>query len=63
MEAIVAGNRVTVTLNGQRVHDNTVILGVTGGMLDNDELSPGPIMIQGDHRAVWIRKLVVTPIR
>jgi len=62
MEAIVVGNRVTVTLNGQRVHDNAVLLGVTGGMLDNDELAPGPLMIQGDHRAVWIRKLVVTPI-
>jgi hypothetical protein len=62
MEAIVVSNRVTVTLNGQRVHDNAVILGVTGGMLDNDELAPGPLLIQGDHRAVWIRKLVVTPI-
>ena len=62
MEAIVVGNRVTVTLNGQRVHDNAEILGVTGGMLDNDELAPGPLMVQGDHSAVWIRKLVVTPI-
>jgi hypothetical protein len=62
MEAIVVSNRATVTLNGQRVHDNAIILGVTGGMLDNDELAPGPLMIQGDHRAVWIRKLIVTPI-
>ena len=62
MEAIVVGNRVTVTLNGQRVQDNAVILGVTGGMLDNDELAPGPLMVQGDHSGVWIRKLVVTPI-
>jgi hypothetical protein len=63
MEAIVVGNRVTVTLNGRRVHDNAVILGVTGGTLDNDELAPGPLMVQGDHSNVWIRKLVVTPIR
>ncbi len=62
MEAIVVGNRVTVTLNGQKVHDNAVILGVTGGMLDNDELAPGPLMVQGDHSGVSIRKLVVTPI-
>jgi len=52
MEAILVGNRVTVTLNGQRVHDNAIITGVTGGALDNDELAPGPIMVQGDHRSV-----------
>jgi 3-keto-disaccharide hydrolase len=62
MEATLVGNRVTVTLNGQRVHDNAVITGITGGALDNDELSPGPIMIQGDHRSVWIRKLIVRTI-
>jgi hypothetical protein len=62
MEAIVVANRVTVTLNGQRVHDNQVIEGITGGALDNNELAPGPILVQGDHRPVWIRKMVVTPI-
>ena len=62
MEAILVGNRVTVTLNGQRVHDNAAIGGVTGGTLDNDELAPGPLMIQGDHGRVWIRKAVVMPI-
>jgi hypothetical protein len=59
---ILVGDRVTVTLNGQRVQDNSVIEGITGGALDNDELAPGPIMIQGDHSLVHIRKLVVTPI-
>jgi hypothetical protein len=62
MEAIIVGNRVTVMLNGQKVHDNAVILGVTGGALDNDELAPGPILIQGDHEQVWVRKVIVTPI-
>ena len=62
MEAILVGNRVTVTLNGKRVHDNVAIIGVTGGALDGDELSPGPLMIQGDHEQVWFRKVVVTPI-
>lgn len=63
MTAIIVGNRVTVTLNGTRVQDNAEITGITGGALDNDELAPGPIMIQGDHRGVWLRKLVVTPIK
>jgi hypothetical protein len=62
LDIVLVANRVTVTLNGQRVHDNAVIEGVTGGALDNDESSPGPIMVQGDHSRVWIRKLVVTPI-
>jgi hypothetical protein len=62
MTAVIVGNRVTVTLNGQRVHDNAEILGVTGGALDANELAPGPILIQGDHTGVALRKVVVTPI-
>ena len=62
MEAIVVGNRVTATLNGQRVHDNAVLTGITGGALDNKELEPGPLMIQGDHTGVAFKKIVVTPI-
>nr|MBA3949584.1 DUF1080 domain-containing protein [Acidobacteriota bacterium] len=62
MEAIVVGNRVSVTLNGQRIHDNVVIEGITGGALDANELEPGPIMLQGDHGKVAFRKVVVTPI-
>ena len=62
MEAIVVANRITVILNGQKVHDNQVIEGITGGALDNDEQSPGPLMIQGDHSKVWLRRLVITPI-
>jgi hypothetical protein len=62
MEAIVVGNHVTVTHNGKRVHDNAVLQAITGGALDNDELAPGPIMIQGDHSKVWFRKITITPI-
>jgi len=62
MSAVLVGNRVTVTLNGQRVHDNAEILGITGGALDANELEPGPIMIQGDHTGVWLRRVTVTPI-
>lgn len=61
-EIILVGNRVTVTLNGTRIHDNAAIEGITGGALDNNELTPGPIMIQGDHTLAQFRKVVVTPI-
>ena len=63
MDAIVVGNRVTVTLNGQKVHDNAELEAVTGGALDVDELAPGPILLQGDHAKVWFRKVTVTPIK
>jgi hypothetical protein len=62
-EVILVGNRVSATLNGQKVHDNTEIQAITGGALDADESAPGPIMIQGDHAKVSFRKLTVTPIQ
>ncbi len=62
MTAVVVGNRVTVDLNGRRVHDNVAIPAITGGALDANESEPGPIMIQGDHTGVWLRRLVVPPI-
>ena len=62
VEATLVGNRVTVVLNGRTIHDNVAIDGITGGALDSDEGASGPIMIQGDHSRIWVRKLVVTPI-
>ncbi len=59
---MVVANRVSVTLNGQKVQDNAVIEGITGGALDANETEPGPIMLQGDHGKVSFRKVVVTPI-
>jgi 3-keto-disaccharide hydrolase len=62
LEAIIVGNHLTATLNGKRIHDNAVLPAMTGGAIDNDEFAPGPIMIQGDHSHVALRKMVVTPI-
>ncbi len=61
-EVTLVGNRTTVILNGKRVQDNVAIDGITGGALDSEEGAPGPIMIQGDHSRIWVRKVVVTPI-
>ena len=58
----IVGNCVSATLNGQKIHDNSKIVGITGGALDAKETEPGPIMIQGDHEKVWFRKVTVTPI-
>lgn len=62
LDAIVVGNRLTAYINDIRIHDNAELPAFTGGALDNDEMAPGPIMIQGDHSRVTFRKLVITPI-
>jgi hypothetical protein len=62
VQITVVGNCVSATLNGQKIHDNSKLVRITGGALDARESEPGPIMIQGDHEKVWYRKVVVTPI-
>jgi hypothetical protein len=62
MDATIVGNKVTVTLNGQKVQDNSTLEAITGGALDANESEPGPVMIQGDHEKVTYRKVTVTPI-
>jgi hypothetical protein len=62
VQITLVGNCVSATLNGQKIHDNSKIPGITGGALDAKETEPGPIMIQGDHEKVWYRKVTVTPI-
>ena len=55
------GRWVTIVFNGETIIDRQEIPGLTGGALDSDEGEPGPIMLQGDHRAVEYRNLVLTP--
>ena len=63
VEIILVGNRLSVTHNGQKIHDNVEVTGITGGALDHNESEPGPFMLQGDHEGdVSFRKFVVTPI-
>ncbi|MEP0842286.1 MAG: DUF1080 domain-containing protein [Phycisphaerae bacterium] len=54
---------VTVVWNGQTVHDNIEIEGITGGAIDSHENEPGPIYLQGDHSAIDYRKITLTPAR
>jgi hypothetical protein len=63
VEVTLVGRVVTVLLNGERVIDRQTIPGITGGALDSDEGSPGPILIQGDHGPIEFRKVTVTPGR
>jgi hypothetical protein len=58
----VGNVRITVILNGTKIHDNIEINGVTGGALDGNEGTPGPLMLQGDHSAIQYRNIRWRPI-
>ena len=57
--AIVMKPMVTVILNDEIIIDRGEIDGPTGGALDSNEGTPGPIMLQGDHTAVEYRNIVI----
>jgi hypothetical protein len=54
------GQRISVTLNGKVIIDSEIIPGITGGALDSNEASPGPLMLQGDHGKISFRKITLT---
>ncbi len=62
MDGIIVGNRITVTLNGKKVHDNATLPGITGNALDANELAPGPVQLVGDDGKLWYRRVTITPI-
>jgi hypothetical protein len=59
----LVGRRVTVVANGTTVICDREIPGITGGALDSDEGTPGPLMLQGDHGTVEYRNITLTPAR
>ncbi len=62
-EITLLGRQLTVVLNGQTVVDKQEMPGITGGALDSNEGTPGPLMFQGDHGKVWFRNIVLTPAK
>jgi hypothetical protein len=59
VEATMIENKVSVTLNGKKIHDNVVVERATGSELDNKVNEPGPFFLQGDHGTVSFRKIEV----
>jgi 3-keto-disaccharide hydrolase len=58
------GRRVTVVQNGKTIIDNQEIPGITGGALDSNEASPGPLYMQGGEKGhVLFRNIVITPAK
>lgn len=59
----LVGRMVTVIANGKLIINDQEIPGITGGALDSNEGEPGPLQIQGDHGAVELRNIVITPAK
>ena len=57
LEATIIGNKITVILNGKKIHDQVECNKATGSEIDNKLTEPGPIFLQGDHGTVWFRNL------
>jgi Domain of Unknown Function (DUF1080) len=58
----LVGRTVTVVHDGRTVIDRREVPGVTGGAIDTDEGSPGPIYLQGtEDGRVAFRNIVITP--
>ncbi len=63
-----AGNKIAnaklvkCTLNGQVIHENVEIEGLTGAAMSKTEVPLGPIMLQGDHGPIAYRNIVITPL-
>jgi hypothetical protein len=58
-EVTMIGNKITVTLNGKKIHDNVACDKATGSEIDRNVTEPGPIFLQGDHGTVWFRNIRV----
>jgi hypothetical protein len=59
VEATIIGNRITVILNGVKIHDHVECDRATGAEIDDKVKEPGPIFLQGDHGTVSFRNIRV----
>jgi hypothetical protein len=59
VEATMIGNKITVILNGKKVHENVECNKATGSEIDKNVNEPGPIFLQGDHGTVAFRNIEI----
>lgn len=63
VEATIIDNKITVILNGKKIHDNVVCDVATGSEIDGNVKEPGPIFLQGDHGTVSFRNLRIKVLK
>jgi hypothetical protein len=62
-EATIIGDKITLVLNGEKVHDNVACDKPTGSELDDKVDEPGSIFLQGDHGTVSFRKMRIKELK
>ncbi len=62
-EATIVGDKIIVTLNGEKIHDNVACDKATGSELDDKVKEPGAFFLQGDHGTVWFRNIRVKELK
>ena len=63
VEATIIDNKITVTLNGKKIHDQVECNRATGSEIDGNVKEPGPIFLQGDHGTVGFRNLEIKELK
>jgi hypothetical protein len=63
LDVTLVGRIVTVVLNGKTIIHPQEIPGITGGALDSNEATPGPLLLQGDHGPIEFRNMTIARAR
>jgi hypothetical protein len=63
VEATIIGDKITVVLNDEKIHDNVACDKATGSELDAKVGEPGSIFLQGDHGTVWFRNMRIKELK
>ena len=58
-EVTITGHKITVVLNGKKIHDSVECKVATGSEIDKKINEPGPIFLQGDHGTVSFRNIKI----
>ena len=62
-EVQIVGQKISVILNGVKIHDQVDCPSGTGSQLDDNIDQPGPILLQGDHGSVGFRNIRIKTLK